>query len=213
LNIVMDEQGVFRAQGRMKNACLPFDAKTPVILSKEHYLCQLIVDYCHLKVYHNGVKQTIVEFRSHYYISKIRQYVKKRLRLCIVCKKINTRPLQYPSQSDLPKLRFDNSKPFSSVGLDYLGPLSVLPVFPPSDKMHKIHVVLYTCAATRGVVLDIVENLSSPTFINSLRRFIAERGVPRLVVSDNGSAFTAAETQAFVSEKFIRWQFNLEAAP
>ena len=115
--------------------------------------------------------------------------------------------------SDFPKLRFDDAKPFSSIGLDYLGPLSVLPAFPPYDKMHKIHVVLYTCAATRGVVLDIVGNLSSASFVNSLRRFIAERGVPRLIVSDHGSAFTAAETQSFVSDRVIRWQFNLEAAP
>ena len=59
----------------------------------------------------------------------------------------------------------------------------------------------------------MVPNLNSGSFVNSLRRFIAERGVPRLIVSDNGSAFTAAETQSFVADRVIRWQFNLEAAP
>ena len=79
--------------------------------------------------------------------------------------------------------------------------------------MHKVHVALYTCAASRGIFLDVVEDLSALSFLNSLRRFIAERGVPRLIVSDHGSAFVAAETQAFVAEKLIRWQYNLEAAP
>ena len=213
LNILADEKGVLRAHGRMKNACLPFEARAPIVLFKNHNLGRLIVEHCHLKVMHNRIKQTVVEIRSRYYISKIRQFVKKCLHECIVCKKINSRPISYPGHSDLPKLRFDDTKPFSSVGIDYLGPLSVLPIYPPSDKMHKIHVVLYTCAATRGIVLDVVPNLNSGSFVNSLRRFIAERGVPRLIVSDNGSAFTAAETQSFVADRVIRWQFNLEAAP
>ena len=72
LNIVKDDGGILRAEGRMKNAPLPFDTKAPVVLCKEHRLCNLIID-CHLKVYHCGIKQTIVEIRSRYYISKIRQ--------------------------------------------------------------------------------------------------------------------------------------------
>ena len=151
LNIVKDDGGILRDEGRMKNAPLPFDTKAPVVSCKEHHLCKLIVDYCHLKVYHCGIKQTIVEIRSRYYISKIRQYVKKQLNGCIVCNKLHCRPLHYPSHSDLPKFRFYESKAFNSVGVDYLGPLLVLPVFLATNKMHKVHVALYTCAATRGI--------------------------------------------------------------
>ena len=173
INIVEDDQGILRAEGRMKNACLSFDTKSPIILFKD-YICQLIVEYCHQKVYHNGEKQTIAEFCSRYYISRTRQFIKKCLRLCIVCKKINCRTIQYPSHSTLPQLRYDDKEPFNSIGLDYLGPLSVLPVFPPKEKMNKIHVVLYTCAATRGILLDVVEDLSASSFISSLRQIIAE---------------------------------------
>ena len=72
--------------------------------------------------------------------------------------------------------RFDNSKPFNSTGVDYAGPVLVLPVFNPQGKLHKVHIVLYTCAATRVVVLDVVDSTDARTF-------------------------TAAETQAFSSSK------------
>ena len=127
--------------------------------------------------------------------------MKKQLNGCIVCNKLYSRPLHYPSHSDLPN--DDESKPFNSVGVDYLGPLLVLPVFLATNKMHKVHVALYTCAATRGIWLDIVEDLSAHSFVNSLRRFISDRGVPKLIVSDNGSAFTATETQSCVANKLI----------
>ena len=71
MNIVEDEEGILRAKGRMQHACLPYDARAPVVLKKEHYLSQLIVLYCHSKVLHNGVKQTITEIWSYYWIEKI----------------------------------------------------------------------------------------------------------------------------------------------
>ena len=123
----------------MKNACLTFDAKAPAILSKE-----LMVEYCHLKVLHNNkIKQTIVEVRNRYYISKIRQFVKKILLPCTLCNKLNSRRIQYPNHSDVPEFRFDDAKPFSSVGVDYLGPIMVLPVFAPHNTLREVQVALY----------------------------------------------------------------------
>ena len=39
---------------------------------------------------------------------------------------------------------------------------------------------------------DIVPNMSTQTFICSLKRFAARRGLPRMIVSDNGKTFKAA---------------------
>ena len=33
------------------------------------------------------------------------------------------------------------------------------------------------------------------------------------MVSDNGSSFTAEETQKFAASKFIEWRFNIALAP
>ena len=158
------------------------------------------------------MKQTVTEIRSCYWIGKIRQFVKKLLHRCFVCRRLNARPYSYPGHSDLPAFRFDESGAFNSTGVDYLGPLMVLPVCKIQEKLHKVHIVLYTCASARGVVLDVVDSPEAHTFVNSFKRFIARRGAPSLMVSDNGSMFTAAETQAFATSKEINWKFNLELA-
>ena len=49
-------------------------------------------------------------------------------------------------------------------------------------------------------------------FIDGFRRFIARRGCPREMLSDNGSAFTAEDTQTFVGERNIKWHFSLTQA-
>ena len=69
------------------------------------------------------------------------------------------------------------------------------------------------CASTRGVVLDVVDSMTSNTLIHNLRKFISRRGAPALIISDNGSSFTAQETQRFVANREIKWMFNLERAP
>ena len=55
--------------------------------------------------------------------------------------------------------------------------------------VEKYYVVLFTCAVTRAVHLEVVGDLTAQTFLNSFRRFIARRGLPKLVLSDNATNF------------------------
>ena len=74
--------------------------------------------------------------------------------------------------------------------------------------MLKCYVILYTCTTTRGILLDLVKDGNTKTLINSLRTFIARRGCPKGVISDNAKVFSADETQTFCSSKGISWDFN-----
>ena len=65
----------------------------------------------------------------------------------------------------------------------------------------------------RGVVLDLVHDGQAKTFINSCIRFISRRGCPQEILSDNGSVFTADETQTFAANRNITWKFNIAEAP
>ena len=49
--------------------------------------------------------------------------------------------------------------------------------------------------------------------MNSLKRFIARRGCPQQILSDNGSAFYAIETQKFATERNVKWKYSLTKAP
>ena len=152
---------------------------------------------------HKGVKQTLTEIRTRYWIPSGRSFVNKLLNICVECKKINSRLYCYPTESDLPKYRFNDGHTFTAVGVDYLGPLYCLPVFSNNDNMKKVYVSLYTCGSTRAIVLDVVYNAKADTFVYSFSRSLARRGCPSLVVSDNGTIFTANETQSFFSVRKI----------
>ena len=209
-----DEKGIFRLRSRISNSKESYDVKNPIMLDRSHRLTELLILYFHAKVYHNGVKQTLGELRATFWVSKARSLVKRILRNCVKCQRFNSRAYRYPfGASQLPAFRFDEKRPFSSVGIDYCGPLYVTPVYGNSLEKFKAFIVLYTCAATRGLVLDVVSSASSKAFIESLRRFIARRGCPQLILTDNGSVFTSTESQNFAANRFITWKFNVACAP
>ena len=80
-------------------------------------------------------------------------------------------------------------EPFSSVGVDYSGPLLISNM---ENEMSKVYIVLFTCTATRGIFLDIAEDMTASTFLLIFRRFCATFSTPKLVISDNGSYFRAS---------------------
>ena len=81
-----------------------------------------------------------------------------------------------------------------------MGPLLVRQVFQdPDDNIYNVYIVLYTCATTRAIHLDIVPDTSASAFIRSLKRFIGRRGLPMLMISDNATCFKNEEVR--VSEE------------
>lgn len=57
---------------------------------------------------------------------------------------------------------------------------------------------------TKAVHLDVVTDLSKDSFILALRRFVARRGKPRCIFSDNGTNFVAASSELKYLGKFIK---------
>ena len=62
-------------------------------------------------------------------------------------------------------------------------------------------------------MLDLAPNASAKTFVNSLKKFISRRGYPRIILSDNGTAFTAELTRNFAATRNTKLQFSLIEAP
>ena len=58
-----------------------------------------------------------------------------------------------------------------------------------------LHVRLFTCATSRAIHLEIVEDLSTGTFLLAFRRFVGRRSLPHLMISDNASTFEAAASE------------------
>ncbi|CAL8088177.1 unnamed protein product [Calicophoron daubneyi] len=94
--------------------------------------------------------------------------------------------------ADLPKPRVTpGQSPFSSVGVDYFGPIYVK----HGRKREKRYGCLFTCLQIRAVHIEIAHSLSSDSFISAFIRFVARRGPPKELFSDNGSNFKGAEEE------------------
>ena len=81
------------------------------------------------------------------------------------------------------------------------------------SNLNKAHIALFTCATSRGIVLDLVKSTSAKCVINSCMKLISRRGCPRLFLSDNGTGFTSEQTQQFAASKCIDWKFSIAEAP
>ena len=112
---------------------------------------------------------------------------------------------------NLPGYRVNSTVPFQVCGVDYLGPVFGKDICHSSnDEMHKAYTVLFTCSTSRAVMLDLVEDNTSKNFINSIKKFIARRGCPKNIVSDNENLFTSQENKSFCAEQGLTWKFNLD---
>ena len=218
LGLYCDTDGVWRCKGRLGNADLQENTKYPIFLNRKHHLTALVVQDCHTRVMHNGVKETLTEFRSRYWIVRGRQFVQRLLNECRICRRHNSRPFTGPTPPPLPDYRVQESPPFSATGVDYAGPLYL------KNGDSKVWICLFTCCAVRAVHLELVPDLTTSAFICSLRRFSARHGTPQRIVSDNSKTFKSAnkillalqkapEVQQYLSVSHIEWTFILEKAP
>ena len=115
-----DCNGVLRCKGGLEYSDLPQDAKGPIILPKNH-CSYLQIQQCHKRVLHSGVRGTLAELRSRFWVPKGKQLVKKVLSQCIVRKKLEVTSFAQPPVSSLLEFRVRLSPPFSKVGVDFAG--------------------------------------------------------------------------------------------
>ncbi|XGW04223.1 hypothetical protein V3C99_015406 [Haemonchus contortus] len=206
--------GLIRCPHRMEHAYS--SASSAILLIPSHPLTTLIIRHTHLSQFHSGTHATIATLRHSYLSPAIRSTVSKVLRLCVICKKINGLPYRYPDMPSLPPERVRRSRPFQNIGLDYLGPLRYKDTTTTSSK---VWISLFTCMATRAIHLEIVLDNSTQEFLCALRRFIAQRGVPTLILSDNATTFCAADNTLqelisnYSSSRHIQWKFITPLSP
>ena len=87
LNIIFDENDLFRCEGRLKNAPLRYQSKALYLIISEHYSARLIVNNTRMRFKHISIEQTLTEVRQNFWICKDRQFVRNIIRKCVICKK------------------------------------------------------------------------------------------------------------------------------
>ena len=144
LKITPDDNGILRSTCKLMNTSLPYSAKAPIVLSRQHRLTEMLVWETHRTIKHMSVKQTLSEMRNQYWIPRGRGYIRMILHKCVTCKRVNARPYPYPSISNIPSFRARDDVPFSAIGVDYAGPLLCKNVFGGKGTLFKCWIALYT---------------------------------------------------------------------
>ena len=140
---------------RINEAKLPYETKKPIILTRKHRLVELTILDCHESVHHDGERETLAEFRSMYWTKGGKNVVKSILKLCQLCKCLNSRTYEYPRMPCLPKIRLRDDYAFSGIGADYMGPLCKI-IFLQLIQWEKricLNVMLYCIPAHQREVL------------------------------------------------------------
>ena len=203
----------------MSKSCLSLAEQNPILLDKKHYLATLMVMDAHKHVLHNGVKETLTQLRSVYWLVRGRQFVRKLIHTCVVCRKLEGKHCRGIPSPPLPEFHVVQSRPFQTTGVDFAGPLHVRSL--TTKGTTKVWLCLYMCCATRAVHLDLVPDMTATSFF---KPFTARRGVPSRMISDNAKTFKSAattlhsmlanpEVKKYFSQFHIDWKFNLEKAP
>ena len=125
LDPFIDEDGVLRVGGRIRNASISYDVKHPVILPSKGHVTMLLVRHHHERISHQGRGITLNDLRSHgYWIiggnSSVSRYISK----CVTCRKLRG-ALEEQKMANLPEDRLEPAPPFTHCGVDYFGPFVI----------------------------------------------------------------------------------------
>jgi hypothetical protein len=228
LSPVLDKEGLLRVGGRLDQAkdTVGLLSAHPVILPRKHHLSNLLVRHYHEKVKHQGRHFTEGALRSDgFWIVGAKRLVTSVIHRCFQCRRLRGKPA-HQHMASLPADRVTPSAPFSHVGVDVFGPWSVVARKTRGGLANaKRWAVIFTCMATRAIHIEVIEDMSSSSFINALRRFIAIRGPVTELRSDRGTNFVGAAGELGIDSEFVedvnkhltqsqvqstpcRWKFN-----
>ena len=184
--------GLLRAQGRTKNLEVAnFDVKHPILLDSRHPAVRLFLEHLHEKHCHQGVEYLRALIQQKFAIVKLRTTLRTIQTRCVTCRKRKAETLT-PIMADLPKERLAfAAQPFTSTGLDYFGPFYVS----VKRSTEKRWGFLFTCLTTRAVHFEVVPSMDTGSCVMGIERFVARRGIPSVIWSDNGTNFVATEKE------------------
>ena len=214
VSLEKNEDGILRCVSRVPGYC-------PIFLPRECELTLLVVLKVHRLVLHGGVSVTTCSMREKFWVPKLRSLAKKVTQNCNVCKRYCEKPISPMTTAALPTYGVEMSDPLVVTGVDFARPVYYRV---KNSVTAKAYIALFTCTGTQAVHLKLCCDLSCAEFQRALKEFIARRGCPQTLVSDNGKTFVATgkwlstlkkdhNLASYIGALNIRWKFNLARAP
>lgn len=223
LSPVLDSNGLLRVGGRIAKSGLEPCEVNPIIISGKHHVATLIVQHYHEVVKHQGRHFPEGAVRdAGFWLVGGKKCIRSLLFKCVICRKLRGKT-EYQQMSDLTAERLTVAPPFTYVGVDVFGPWEVTARKTRGGQANsKWWAVMFSCMCRRAVHIEVIEAMSSSSFINALRRFFAIRGPAKQLHSDRGTNFVGAfrelkmdassvsseDVQKYLKEQHCTWKFN-----
>ena len=181
-----------------------------------------MVERMHYDMLHGGVGLTMAAIREQYWVPKLRSLVKVVRRKCNGCMRFRATAFTRPSPGKLPQDRTTTGGvAFEVIGTDFAGPIRYKRT---QKKERKAYLAIFACSLSRAVHLELLRNMETDTLILCFKRYIARRGRPRVIYSDNGGSFVKTakwitnlrqneKLQGLLEQHAISWKFNLSCVP
>ena len=224
LSPYLDQHGIIRVGRRLSKMSENLDIHVnPIIIPKKHFIAVLLTRHFHELVQHQGRHITEGAIRAGgFWLMGGKRTVSRVIHQCVISRRVCGKTITQ-KMGDLPPDRIQPSPPFTYVGVGVFGPWQVNARWTQGgSSSSKRWAVLFASLVSRAIHIEVIEELSTSSFINSLRRFIAVRGPAKQIRSDRGTNFVGAVNelglqavvdeggpiQQFLSEQCCTWIFN-----
>ena len=155
---------------------------------------------------HKSAVETLARSRSWVWITRGKNLARSICKNCPLCIK---RKKEFCSQQ-IAKIRPENLQvcsPWTYVALDFAGPVLCKGVVNARARK-KCWILVYVCKSTRAVCLLATAGYDTSNFLSRHEEFIARKGCPKLIVSDQGSQLLAAGRVIASKESPESWDWN-----
>lgn len=188
LCVFLDNNGLLRVGGRLKNSELDYDMKHQLLLPS-CAITNLIIEEAHKFGMHSGPRLTESILRKKYWLINSQSCIRKQINNCVKCARYNPK-IQQQVMADLPQSRVQMAeKAFIRCAVDFAGPIKIKASKLRNAKIIKGYISIFVCMTTKALYIELVSDLTAESFIAALRRFVARRGRVTDIYSDNGTNF------------------------
>ena len=203
LSPFLDQEQLLRVGGRLSNSSLTLSQCHPIITDSRDPLMMLLFNYIHICLGHCGPTLLLSAVGWRYHVVGARCLTRSVCSQCKTCRKAAPRP-QPQLLGEIPEESVSTTPAFNSTGLNFAGPFTLKKGHTRKPVHIKAYICLFVCLSTKAIHLEVISDLTTPTFLAGLRRFVSRRGCPHTIHSDNGSNFVGARNQLRDLYKFLQ---------
>ena len=114
----------------------------------------------------------MANIRSEWWIPRLNSKVKKVINQCDTCKVFSTKPYGSTTTAAMPNFRTEGGRRFETTGVDFAGQLDYKIT---KKERGKCHVLIFTCATSRAVHLELAKSQTAEEFQRKLNSLITRK--------------------------------------